>query len=106
MSLRLIVTPLAEITFEEEKEFIFRKWNEQEVQKFITLSENHIKRLRSGLIEGMKTSNPKIHIWVISKQTSLLYAVDESSKTLKIILFWNNQKDPNTLIGILKKLKP
>lgn len=71
---------LAEITLDNEIDFILRKWNLVEADKFVSLVYDHLESL---------TKNPEIGIYnpkydsfsiVISKQTTLYYRILESEK--------------------------
>ncbi|RMB56773.1 type II toxin-antitoxin system RelE/ParE family toxin [Dokdonia sinensis] len=99
---RLIWTPLAADSYQEEQLYILRKWNIGEVDKFTKLVQENVANLCSGTNEGAPYTND-ISKFVISKQTTLFFKNNPNDITL--LLIWNNQKDPNTLNKILRKLK-
>ncbi len=68
---------LAEITFSEEMDFIFEKWNQNEVDKFILLVENNIENLSKNPFLGRKSGNKNIYSFVISKQTTIFFKISE-----------------------------
>lgn len=87
------------ITYQQEIDFIFLKWNNEEVHKFVVLVNENLKRL---------SVNPNLGIpiktffkIVISKQTTLYYKVIEKDRRIDLILFWNTSKNPNDLIKLL-----
>ncbi len=89
----------ASLTYLDEIDFIFEKWNYKEVQKFILLVDENLKRL---------SVNPKIGIpiknmfrLVLSNQTTLFYTIQEKEKRIDLIIFWNNSKNPNDLVRLL-----
>jgi plasmid stabilization system protein ParE len=89
----------ASLTYFDEIDFIFEKWNYKEVQKFILLVEENLIRL---------SVNPKIGIpikymfrLVLSKQTTLFYTIHEKEKRIDLIIFWNNSKNPDDLVKLL-----
>lgn len=45
-------TILAEESYSKELEFIYLKWNTKEVIKFMTLVNNIVDKLQSGIIDG------------------------------------------------------
>ena len=49
---KIIWTLTAELTFAEEVDFIYVKWNSKQVNQFISLVEKQIKLLAYGLING------------------------------------------------------
>lgn len=93
---------LAELTFIEEIDFILRKWNTNEVEKFTTLVYDFIDTLSQKPTMGKFSSKYKIYALVISKQTTLYYKVLEDKKQIDLILFWNNKQNPNLLHKLLR----
>ncbi|WP_100614292.1 hypothetical protein [Confluentibacter citreus] len=87
-------TETAKLSFSEELDFIHRKWGNKEVEKFILLSEEFIEILKSGHLEGKPTDKKDVKLYVISKQTTLVYKLNNSQKRIELILFWNNLKNP------------
>ena len=98
---RIIWQPNAEISYEEEINFIFRKWNEYEVLKFQDLVNQNLIRLKNNPLLGNYHSIHKSYTIVISKQTTLYYNFDEETKVIDLYLFWNNLKNPNDLLKLL-----
>ena len=82
---------LAEITFSEEMDFIFEKWNQKEVDAFVMLVDKNLKRLSINPLIGQIHKN--VYKIVISKQTSLFYKIIEKDKKVELVYFWNNKKD-------------
>ena len=101
MSYKIIWQPNSELTFQDEIDFIFRKWNIKEVQNFINLVFENLKRLEENPRIGNYSSISGIHSLVISKQTTLYYSFDESKRVIDLHVFWNNQKNPEDLIKLL-----
>jgi hypothetical protein len=90
---------LAEITFSQEMIFILSKWNQKEVDKFAFLVDENLSRIVQNPFIGQPIKS--IYKVVISKQTTLYYKVIESDKTIELLVFWNNQKNPSDLIKLL-----
>lgn len=93
----VIWTKHAKFSFNEELEFIVKKWNEKEVEGFIQLVDDFIKKLKTGILQGKISPKTNIRSFVISKQTTLFFTINENSKTIVLLLFWNNLKDPKNL---------
>ncbi|MBK5213887.1 MAG: type II toxin-antitoxin system RelE/ParE family toxin [Flavobacteriaceae bacterium] len=72
-NINLLWTPDANSSLEEEIDFILRKWNFVEAEKFSVLVEKHLNLLQSGSFLGIYISDIDIYKCVISKQTSLIY---------------------------------
>ncbi|PZX39933.1 hypothetical protein LX97_02293 [Nonlabens dokdonensis] len=98
-------TLLADASFEDELDFILLKWNNQEVLKFIDLVDQTITTLATGTIQGKVSKKSKIRSFLISKQTTLFFSVDEQNKQIYILLFWNNKSNPKTLKRLLERFE-
>lgn len=96
-------TQIAERTYFDEIDFISRKWNEKEVDKFVLLVENFIQILESGILIGAPYSIENVRFSVISKQTSLVYKIYTNTDRIDLLLFWNNKRDPKDFEKFLKK---
>lgn len=87
-------------SYYEEIEFIYLKWNQKEVFKFEKLIESELERLSKNPTLGnfKNSSNYSIRI---SKQTTLFYRINEKAKSIELLLFWNNLKNPEDLNKLL-----
>lgn len=88
-------------TYIEESEFILKKWNLKEVEKFTSLVEENLDRLSKNPEMGTFNKKLKVFTLVISKQTTLYYSIDNGKKILELHVFWNNQKNPEDLSKLL-----
>ena len=87
------------ISYQDEIDFIYLKWNYKEVEKFILLVDENLKRLSVNPFIGIPVKI--IFRIVISKQTTLYYKVIENEKRIDLLIFWNNSKNPNDLNKLL-----
>jgi len=87
-------------SYYEEVEFIRLKWNQKEVLKFENLVENELVRLSKNPSLGKIKFN-NTYSFLISKQTTLLYRINDKAKSIELLLFWNNQKNPEDLSKLL-----
>lgn len=101
MSFSIEWQPTAEDTYAQEVDFIFLKWNFKEVQKFHDLVIENLERLSKNPEIGIFDNKFKAYSLVISKQTTLYYDINSSSKIIELITFWNNSKNPDDLIKLL-----
>ena len=92
---------LAEITLAEEIDFILRKWNLVEADKFVLLVYVFLERLAKNPEIGIFNSKSNCYSIVISKQTTLYYRILESEKRIELVLFWNNKQNPTQLKKLL-----
>ena len=85
---------LAEITYSEEMDFIFEKWNQKEVDKFGLLVQNCLQSISENPKIGKNESENQVYSFVISKQTTIYFKISEIELRIDLILFWNNKKNP------------
>jgi len=57
--------------------------------------------LQSGIVVGKPSTKRDIRIFVLSKQTSLAYQINEVDKTIYLVLFWINKSNPKELKHIV-----
>ena len=91
MEYKIVWVPLAVETYMEEIDFIFLKLNQKEVDDFVILVDENLKRLSINPLIGQIHKN--VYKIVISKQTSLFYRIIEKDKKVELVYFWNNKKD-------------
>lgn len=87
-------------SYYEEIEFIYLKWNQKEVLKFENLVANELERLSKNPTLG-KINFKNNYSITLSKQTTLIYRINNNSKSIELLLFWNNQKNPEDLSKLL-----
>ncbi|WP_346882365.1 hypothetical protein [uncultured Algibacter sp.] len=102
--MKIFWTEKAEFSYSKELENINKKWTSKEVANFINLVDEFIKNLESGLIEGKTSSKRNIRSFVISKQTTLFFVVNEKNNEINLILFWNNKDNPKKLKKELRSI--
>lgn len=101
MSFTIEWQPTAENTFHEEIDFIFLKWNINEVKKFEELVNENLERLSLNPNIGTFIKEFRLYALVISKQTTLYYNFDYTARIIELNVFWNTSKNPNDLIKLL-----
>lgn len=82
-------TSSANASFENEIEFILKKWNLNQVEKFIELVDDFTKTLSDNPYLGTKSTKQDIRIFVLSKQTTVIYEVFEGLNRVDLHFFWN-----------------
>ena len=100
MNFKVKWTFLAEITYFNEMEFISKKWNLKQVNIFEELVEKEISRLSINPEIGTLKNNNLFSL-IISKQIALIYRIKKENKSIELILFWNNLKNPEDLSKFL-----
>ncbi len=98
--MKVVWTATAQLTFEIEQQFILKKWNLNEVLRFIDLVNETILKIKQFPELGILVDDNR-HL-VISKQTTLIYKVKTPSE-IEIQLFWNNKWNPVDFKKYLKK---
>ena len=87
-------------SYGEEIDFIFLKWNHNEVLKFETLVEIELERLSKNPTLGvLRLEN--IYSLILSKQTTLFYKIKNDDFSIELLLLWNTQKNPSHLNKLL-----
>lgn len=72
-----------------------------EVQKFQNLVLENLERLSKNPEIGIYNKKLKTYSLVISKQTTLYYNFNSSSKVIDLYAFWNNSKTHDDLTKLL-----
>jgi plasmid stabilization system protein ParE len=101
MSYKIIWQHNSEITYLAEIDYIFFKWNQKEVEKFQELVIENLDRLSINPLLGKYDSKLKLYFFVISKQTTLYYSINQNAKIIDLHIFWNTQKNPEELNKLL-----
>lgn len=92
--MKVVWTDLADLSYDDELDFIYRKWTFKEVNDFMDLVDEFIKQLESGILSGKVSPKTNMRSFVISKQTTVYFDYYEDRDLIELLLFWNNQKDP------------
>lgn len=101
MVYKIIYSPLAELTFQQNIIYLEKEWSLKEIKNFINKTQDIIDILKvDPLVFSLWECNNTIRKVVILKQISLFYEVE--SKNIFIHLFWNNYQDPNKMKSLLK----
>ena len=99
--MKIYWTILADLSFQEEIDFILRKWNLSEAEKFVDLVDDFITTLSGSPYLGKKSEKEDIRVFVLSKQTTVIYEVFDDLNRIDLLLFWNNKRDQNELKKLL-----
>lgn len=68
--------------------------------KFEKLVKNEIKRLSKNPTLGKMNFKNNYSI-TIYKQTTIFYRINDNAKSVELLLFWNNSKNPEDLNKLL-----
>ena len=101
MIFKIIWQPNFVASYEEEIDFIFRKWTSKEVHHFQDLVNHNLSLLTTNPTIGTFNKSLGVYALVISKQTTLYYGFNEKTKIIDLYLFWNNLKNPKELNKLL-----
>ncbi len=91
MEYKVVWVSLEIENYMEKIVFIYLKWNQKEVDDFVMLVDENLKRLSINPLIGQIHKN--VYKIVISKQTSLFYKIIEKDKKVELVYFWNHKKD-------------
>ncbi len=73
--------------------YLNQYWSEKEAENFINEVRRLTNILENGNVEFRKTSNRKLHVAIISEQTSVYYRVTSKTK-IEIVRLWDNRQKP------------
>lgn len=97
---KIIASPLAIETYQQNIDFLEKLWSENEVLQFISKVSDVITILKVSpqtFKKWEKDSN--IHQIEIQKQITLYYQIDHNN--VELLLFFNNYQDPSLLLKML-----
>ena len=92
-----------EISYAKIIAYISEKWTEKEVLNFIDKTDELLINIQKGIIQGNISKFTSYRTFVLSKQTTLFFEIDNSNKTINLLLFWNNRDNPEKLKELLKE---
>lgn len=98
MGFRVYWTPVAELSYFAEIDFIFLKWNSKEVSVFIILIDDFIAKLAQNPHMGRFVKEKDIYSFVVSAQTTLYYKIYSDLQRIDLLLFHNNKRNPKDLL--------
>ena len=97
---KIILTKRASFRLEELFKYLESEWSEKVKNVFIEKFDNAIYQIQKYPEIGPKTNFVhNLHKYVVTKQTSIIYRIDE--KSITILTIFDNRMDPKNL----KKLK-
>jgi len=99
--MKVVWTKTAELSFSRELDFIAKKWSKREVENFMNLVDEFVKKLESKTLQGKVLSHENLRSFVISKQTTLFFNYFEKNEVIELLFFWNNLQNPKELENIL-----
>lgn len=100
MIFKIVWTVTALNSYHEEIDYIYFKWNLKEVLKFESLVNTEIDRISTNPFIG-KVNLKNSYSLTISKQTTLFYTINDNLNLIVLLLFFNNQKNPEELNKLL-----
>jgi len=101
MAYKIIHSPLAELTFQQNIIYLEKEWSLKEIKNFINKTQDVIDILKvDPFVFSLWEFNNKIRKIVILKQITMFYEIER--KNIFIHLFWNNYQDPNKMKRLLK----
>ncbi len=93
--MNIVWSPLAQIDYWLNIEFLETHWTEKEVFTFIDQTDHTINLIASDNASFVKTGYKNVYKVPIVSQVSLFYTCD--GNTLTLLRFWNNYQNPEEL---------
>jgi plasmid stabilization system protein ParE len=97
MAMKISWSPEAEATFSAIVNYLENKWSEKEVRNFVTKTKKVIDRISRNPKLFIAFGEEEVRKAVITKQNSLFYWIDIQNEQIKLLAFWDNRKNPNSI---------
>lgn len=100
MAYNVINSLTARKTFQQNLKHLEEEWTLKEIQFFLKKTDEVVKILKKAPYTFQEWEhNSSIRKIQIVKQITIFYCI--TNKTVEILLFWNNYKNPNDLLKLL-----
>ncbi len=100
MGYNVIITTTAKKSFQQNVIYIKENWTNKEVKHFILKTESIINLLKKSPKTFQKREHSSsVRKVLVVKQITLFYRI--KNKSVEILLFWNNYKNPDYLKNVL-----
>ena len=100
--MRVIFSKIADLTYNENLEFVARLWTQKEVDVFVNDAEAVVQNLKNGNFKIYKIETKNIRSVLIGKKHVKMYFRQESKDLIRVILFFEMRQDPQKIINLLK----
>jgi hypothetical protein len=91
-----IWTETASFEYEQNIDYLLKRWTEKEALRFIEKVESILYDLKKEIIDYPLTEKGNVRKCVVAKQITLFYEID-TSNNLVLLSFWNNYQDTERL---------
>ena len=103
--MKVVWTKTAELSYFRELNFIAEKWSKREVENFMNLVDEFVKKLESKTLQSKVLSHENLRSFVISKQTTLFFNLKSESmfvaKSQNVCQYWCSTEKSNANIALL-----
>ena len=100
--MRVLFSKIADLTYNENLEFLLRLWTQKEIDVFINDAETVVNNLKIGHFQIYKKEKGNIRSVLIGKRHVKMYFRKESKDLIRVILFFEMRQDPQKIIELLK----
>jgi hypothetical protein len=91
-----IWTETASFEYEQNIDYVLKRWSEKEALRFIDKVESILYDLKKEIVEYPLTEKGNVRKCVVIKQITLFYEID-ADNNLVLLSFWNNYQDTERL---------
>jgi len=96
---QVVWTRKAKVSFNKEIDFIYKKWDEKIVERFLNRTDEIIRSIsHSPLIFKAYKSDKTIRHGLLHENVTMFYRIVPERSTIEILLFWNNLRNPQKLL--------
>ena len=102
--MKIILSPLAIKKLNLLLEYLEANWGESSRNKFLVKLEKEFNYLSTHPFHCKKTLTfPDLFNCIVTKQTSVIYKVNEPKSIIEIVTVFDNRQDPKKLKNELRK---
>ncbi|MDR9398994.1 type II toxin-antitoxin system RelE/ParE family toxin [Salibacter sp.] len=102
--MEIILSPIAEKKLDLLLEYIELNWGISSKEKFIRKLEKEFMLLSLHPYKNKRTETfPELYNCVVTKQTSIIYRVIQTSSVVEIVTLFDNRQDNQELLKEIKK---
>jgi plasmid stabilization system protein ParE len=95
MAYKIRWTKEANETFDKIIEYLENRWTNREIVNFVNQTNQVLIEISENPEMFKSSSKMKIRMGIITKQTSIIYQIDDRNKIIVLLSFWDNRQDPS-----------
>lgn len=103
MAYKVVWSPTADATFAQVIDYLSNNFSEKEIYHFVSLTDDIVQLISKNPFLFRSAAGVNVREALVTPQTLLIYRVNESTKTIQIIAFFDTRQNPKKKKGIISK---